>query len=362
MILEANPSSATDKVPRARSGRIMSRRLSILAILSLSLAQHVVNAADTPSDSGEFDPRVRITSPISGTIFAPGDTITVDISVDASIQTLLVAAGLNPRAAGMNPGVMNFADAPPFRITLVVPDNFAGKSHISVLVLDVDDKEILSAPIPILVRHASPPSRLLATNTLILDEGAARGIVVQGIFTNGLQLAVASSDLGTTYTSANPWIASVDTEGIVTGVSAGTTSIKTQNGGNSAFTVVHVKGERPAPTRSVTGQVHIERSEVRFEERKFRFQQTITISNTGVEPIPGPLLLTLDSVPAEVRWVNHGGITENVAPHGTDYTELRFANGTSLAPGESVSLVLQFDALDPAAITYTPRVSQSLWP
>lgn len=330
----------------------MFRESPFPAVLVFFLAPLVAFAADVPDRP---DPRIQITSPVAGSTFAPGDTVTVDVSVDSSIQPTYVAAG-------MYPTVLNFADKPPFRILLVVPDYFAGKTDISVMVLEGDDKEYLGPSIPILVRPAYPPARLLATDMLMLDEGSARSIVVHGIFANDTQIALSSSVVGTTYTSSEPWIASVDAEGSVTGISAGITVVKTEYGGISAFTVVFVEGEDPAPVRDVTGQVRIDVGELRPMERQFRFQQTITIGNTGTEPIPGPLLLTLDSVPSEVRWVNHGGVTENVPPRGSDYTSLDLASGIALAPGESASLVLEFDALDASEITFRPRITQSQWP
>lgn len=340
----------------------MFRVFSIIALAATALTfsqsalpRQIANTTDGQAGPGQSDPRVRITSPISGTVFAPGDQFMINVSIDASIQPSRVVVG-------MHPGIFGHTDTPPYRIPIVIPPNFAGWTEISPLILIGDNDEILGESISVLVRPAVPPIRLHVDNFVLLHEPPASHvhgrIVVQGDYADEVWIDLSSGATGTTYLSADPGIADVDADGNVSAISAGATYVTSENRGVFKFTTVRVQGAVPPPPVDVTSQLRIEQTALHFDAPLDRFVQTVTFTNDGPIPIPGLLALTLDALPKEVNWTNHDGVTIHVPPVGADYSMLDVANGVSLMPGEATSIVLQFQDPGPTPITYSPRISQ----
>jgi hypothetical protein len=104
----------------------------------------------------------------------------------------------------------------------------------------------------------------------------------------------------------------------------------------------------------VTAQVAISLSSLALDPVTKHYMQTVTLQNTSGRPIVGPLSLVLGNLISKARLVNRTGVIVKQAPVGSPYLDMT-PGGNILAPGQSVTLVLEFDSAT-AAITYQPRV------
>jgi hypothetical protein len=84
-----------------------------------------------------------------------------------------------------------------------------------------------------------------------------------------------------------------------------------------------------------------------------RYVQTVTLTNTSASAVTGPLSLVLDSLSSNATLYNATGTTSSLAPPMSPYIN---ANVSSLAPGQSVSVQLQFTNPSRTTITYNTRV------
>ena len=84
-----------------------------------------------------------------------------------------------------------------------------------------------------------------------------------------------------------------------------------------------------------------------------RYAQTVTLTNTSATPISGPISLVLDGLGGDVSLFNAAGSTDALfPPAGDPYVSI----SSGLAPGQSISIALQFTDPTRATIGYTTRV------
>lgn len=107
--------------------------------------------------------------------------------------------------------------------------------------------------------------------------------------------------------------------------------------------------------KNVTALVQITRSAYRFNFSTQTYVQRVTIKNTSAAPIAGPISLVLDNLSAGTALTAVNGSTSSVAPYGSPYVNF-VLSGTSLAPGGTTTVSLEF--IDPSntLIAYTPRI------
>jgi amidase len=103
------------------------------------------------------------------------------------------------------------------------------------------------------------------------------------------------------------------------------------------------------------GQAEMARTGLVRDRRTNTYAQQVTIQNTTSEPIAGPVFLVLDNLSANATLANRTGVAVNYPPLSGPYISVP-GTAAGLAPGASVSVVLQFDNPADAAITYTTRV------
>ncbi len=85
-----------------------------------------------------------------------------------------------------------------------------------------------------------------------------------------------------------------------------------------------------------------------------RFVQTVTLTNNSANTITGPISLVLTGLSANAALYNATGSTDSdFPPVGAPYVN---SSTTSLAPGQSISISLQFTNPTRAAITYSTQV------
>jgi hypothetical protein len=107
-----------------------------------------------------------------------------------------------------------------------------------------------------------------------------------------------------------------------------------------------------ACTSDVSGQVQLLRSGFGYNFTTQRFVQTVTLKNTSTATIAAPISLVLDSLSSNATLYSPSGTTACATPAGSPFINWL----SSLAPGASASIVLQFADPSKAAITYATRV------
>ncbi|MEI7954609.1 MAG: alkaline phosphatase family protein [Verrucomicrobiota bacterium] len=97
----------------------------------------------------------------------------------------------------------------------------------------------------------------------------------------------------------------------------------------------------------------VTRSGFTYDRRSGKMVQQITVTNNGATPLVGPIAVAFDNLSVTTSLTNASGTTANGAPLGSPYVTL---SGADLAPGASVSAVLQFTRPATGGISYGARV------
>jgi hypothetical protein len=164
-------------------------------------------------------PDLKITNPSAGTIFAPGQTVTVNVAASGGPFTSVGI--LSP------PGTINglaVLTAPPYQFSFTIRAQVRlGAGTISVVGVTASDMALATVSIDI-ERPDSPQSVATDHSTLELAIGDQMTVLVTGTYDDG-SIVDLSHSTQTTYTSQNSSIATVTTDGFVTAIAPGSTTI-----------------------------------------------------------------------------------------------------------------------------------------
>jgi hypothetical protein len=310
------------------------------------------------------DPRVVVVSPASNTTFRPGDRIRVRVEVDPSVQVAAVIAIADFKSE-IAPLELFSA---PFEGELVIPNHITGSFGFGVGVITADDNRLRGPEIAFRVIPAETPIHLEVTSSMILsppntpggqppDSLGRRTISVMGDYGNDIERDVGGSLFGTTYTSSNPSIATVDAQGVVVPVAPGIAYVVVEHKGVRAFTEIKVKPiSGSLPPIDQTAKVSIQASGFRLDRTKGMYVQQVTITNQSALPLPKPLKFILVGLPANVRFVGTASKTENIAPLGSPWQFIDLGGQEFFSPANSVTVNLEFRNDTGVPITYTPVV------
>jgi hypothetical protein len=89
------------------------------------------------------------------------------------------------------------------------------------------------------------------------------------------------------------------------------------------------------------------------DRRTGTYAQQVTVTNSTANTLSGPFFVVIDGLSANATLANATGATTNYAPLGRPYIQVPVS---SLAPGASANVTLQFANPTNAAITYTTRL------
>jgi len=182
-----------------------------------------------------------ITSPEEGTVFHPGEKVTIiaEAAPGESIHTV----DFNPTIS-----MFNFVEGPPFQFQFVVPPEFIGKLTLyakGISGVRPAFKFFEAAPVEILV--ALPSSVRLQSlrvdrdqKSLFMRPGSVDGLNVYGGYSDGVERRIENSS-DTTYQTSNPKIVSVDSGGLVSAIAPGKAVITIRNGDKKLQIEVNVK-------------------------------------------------------------------------------------------------------------------------
>ena len=178
---------------------------------------------------------LQITSPRSGTVVHPGETVVIAVQADPSVSNIAILAqdplGFSQRTNGQS-----------LQFLLTIPsDTTIGAYDVGAMGTAPDGSVVDSPPISLQVDI--PKSRFkMGTEPSVLRfdaPGETMPLHVIGIFANGSKMDMTHSTQ-MSYSSQNPQIATVDDRGIVTAVAPGSTRIVVNNGTYSYFVSTRV--------------------------------------------------------------------------------------------------------------------------
>lgn len=336
--------------------RIPTRPASLILALLLSLCATL--------SQGAGDPRIVVTTPVPNAVVRPGDKLHVRVDVDPSVQAAGVAIipVMRSRIAPLE------LTTPPYEGDLVIPKDLTGEFDFHVAVITVDDKRLSGPRVPFNVIPDEIPARIELKRRLsprlpknpgdpLPDQEGTRTISVFGYYANNIRRVIRGAMYGTTYTSSNPAVATVNANGVVTPVAPGIAFITVEHKGLKAFSKVTVEPLTGSlPPIDQTANVAIQASGFRLDRTKGLYVQQLTVTNQSSLPLPVPLELVLTGLPDGVRLSDDDGVTRVVTPLGSPFKSAQFDEQDFLSPGNSFTLTLEFANDDGAAISYTPKV------
>lgn len=186
---------------------------------------------------------ITITEPKSGTVYHPGDKV----NVRAVADTGEIFIGVFLYSLKSYASVID--NLPPYELEYTIDPKFTGEDII-VASGKYPNGNTVEAEVKILV---TLPSSVTVTGIRVRDDQKYlfmsripedEKIRVYGQYSDGVERDVSSSAAGTTYTSSDEKIATVDANGLVTAVAPGTARITIKNGKNEITVRVDVKPKR----------------------------------------------------------------------------------------------------------------------
>ena len=174
----------------------------------------------------------RISSPAEGTQVEAGTT--VRIVVDGSGAGFLTGVMFSASGRGMGGAYDVF---PPYTWNLQIPRDFVGDLTIMAIGKVLGQKTGVAPEAEVTINVVLPANVQINAirvdddqRILFMEVEEKRKVYVYGQFSDGVEREVSSVNSGTQYEVADPRIASVDSEGLITVLVPGTTTIKIKNG------------------------------------------------------------------------------------------------------------------------------------
>jgi len=204
---------------------------------------------------------ITISSPQDGALFGVGETVTVTAQPTDGVILDMVFLG--------SPGFLLLDDATPFEFTFDLPEDCVGPRDISVLGVDTSGNTYLDE-ITINVVTSAALTNLGVDPEEIehLQVGDSVILHVWGDFSDGQTIDLTEAP-ETSYSSDNNGAASVDTDGVVTGVGKGSGVITVTYGDQTVTANVNVEASNDRPiaeagpdqTAAVGNSVHLNGAE-----------------------------------------------------------------------------------------------------
>jgi hypothetical protein len=165
--------------------------------------------------------RVHIVSPAAGTVVQPGQTVTIAVAADSSVEKLaLLGQHPLPISQVVAPGL---GVTRPIEFQVRIPTDIRPGSYRMTATGSLAGGETVSESLALDVEKAEEPTQ---PSTILFSRAGERiPLRVLGAFGDGSQETLTKSSK-TIYTSADPRVATVSADGLVTAVGTGKTSIQ----------------------------------------------------------------------------------------------------------------------------------------
>jgi len=169
--------------------------------------------------------QVHIFSPAAGAVVQPGQTVTISVVADSSVEKLALL-GQHPLPLGqvVAPGL---GATRPFEFQVRIPTDIRPGTYHVTAIGSLAGAETVSESLVLDVEKAEEPTRVWAKPSTILFSRAGERIPLRvlGAFGDGSQETLTKSSK-TIYTSRDAAVATVSADGLVTAVGPGKTSIQ----------------------------------------------------------------------------------------------------------------------------------------
>jgi len=175
---------------------------------------------------------LQITSPASGTMVYPGQTIVISVKADPSVSNVAII--------GQDPlGFSQKTNGEPLQFELAIPlKTTVGKYDVSATGVGSNRSLVTSPPISLQVENPKTQFQIRTQPSLLRfrKPGEIVPLHVIGTFPDGSQQDVTHS-VQVHFASENPQVVTVDTDGIVRATGFGSTHILVSNLSNSRYLV-----------------------------------------------------------------------------------------------------------------------------
>jgi hypothetical protein len=168
--------------------------------------------------------QVAITSPASGSVYSPGESININASVTGG-QVIGVKVG------AQDMGMSAYQFTAPYSLRLTVPSDIVGPRNLFAVGLVANETVIVSPSITVDIEPSRLPTAVSFQQTLVAFGyvGQQQRVGVTATFSDGSTLDVSKSTQ-LNFASGNPGLVSVDTTGLMTSLKPGNTTIKVTYG------------------------------------------------------------------------------------------------------------------------------------
>ena len=168
--------------------------------------------------------QVQIINPNEGQVFQAGDTVNVEVSVSNENASVIIATST---------GESTLIKQAPYNFQFVIPNEVIGSLNILAGARD-DTGYIGSDEVTINVATTSNLTDIKVypeTTPVYLTVGAKLPLSIYGLYDDNVERKITSSSSGISYTSSNPDVVEVSTEGLVTVKSQGEAVIAIEHSG-----------------------------------------------------------------------------------------------------------------------------------
>lgn len=174
---------------------------------------------------------LAIVSPTSGTLVAPGSTITVTLEATGFLpQEVLLIGGAETLVL----------DTAPFVAQVQVPADAIGRMSLFAVGFGEEDLAYAEEVELIVGVEATLQSvEVFGGNVSLGNPGITRQLLVRGHYSDGVVRDITSADLGTRYATTDGSVATVSADGLVTATGQGVTTLVARNG--AVVTSVNVR-------------------------------------------------------------------------------------------------------------------------
>ena len=187
------------------------------------LTMFCVGATIAQSFTAFAQQSLSITSPSTNTVVTSGSTIAVNVAVPTGTKWSEVA--LVVEQLGLLPGLTS----PPYTFSFTIPQGFIGYKKIYATAVDVQNNEVESTPISLVIKPGVAVTSFNASSISFAYVGQMRPLNAAVIFADGSS-AITDDLIGTLFSTDNTAIASVDIAGNITAVGPGRTNIRVTYG------------------------------------------------------------------------------------------------------------------------------------